>query len=609
MQAVKPHSTAQPARHLDLLDRAVDEPRPIKVVVIGAGFSGIVAAIRLAQRVKNLDLVVYEASDGIGGTWNLNKYPGAACDVPSPAYQYTFESNSNWSAYYVPGREIQEYLQGVAANYNVQQYIKIRHRVLEARFCEASGKWTLSVQRPANSVSVNGTASGLLNGHAAAVEEVEVQADVVVTGLGPLSRWKWPDIEGMRDFQGKLIHSARWETGEGDISKGWEDTVKSWTSKRVAVIGAGSTGLQIVPSLQPKVAKLFNYVRGKTWTGFPVSIPELAKDTQTTTASNYYFTDDDKANLRDGEYYQRFRMKLESEINHSHKLTIHGTDAAEKARLVFSQYMRAKLEKKPWIADHITPTFPVGCRSRTPGPGYLDALCEDNVEFIPTPIARFTPTGIQTSDGEHQKLDVIICATGFDTSFQLPFPIIGKNGVSLNDANKPYPRTYLSVATPGFPNLFQILGPNGNIAAGHLLVVVEKMADYVTDAVLKMQRELIKTMEPTQEAADDFDEYVQAYFPQTVFAHKCRSWYKAGQDEGRIVGLWPGSSLHAVKTLSNPRWEDYSYTYHSSTGTSKHTSRFAFLGNGETFNEREGNGDLAWYHREVDHPPRLLEKQ
>ncbi|KAG6883310.1 hypothetical protein C0993_006878, partial [Termitomyces sp. T159_Od127] len=229
---------------------------------------------------------------------------------------------------------------------------------------------------------------------------------------------------------------------------------------------------------------------------------------------------------------------------------------------------------------------------------YLEALCEDNVrslkltgsnerrldalqvDFIPTPIKRITPTGIETEDGKHEDVDILVCATGFDMSFRFGFPIVGRNGVDLSDKNDPYPRTYLAIATEGFPNWFQTLGPNAAVGAGSLLVIVEKQVDYVVAATLKLQRERLKSIE-------------------TVFSEKCRSWYKAGKDVGRVIALWPGSSLHAARALEHPRWEDYNYE--PLDGPVK--NRMYWLGDGQTVDNKSPNGDKAWYLKDIDYPP------
>jgi cation diffusion facilitator CzcD-associated flavoprotein CzcO len=593
--------------------KAVDEPRPIKVVVIGAGYSGIIAGIRLSQRIRNLSLTIYDSNADVGGTWYVNRYPGLACDIPSHAYQLSFEPNKNWSSYYAPGPEIREYLQGVAEKYNLLPYIQFQHRLVHAQYSETTGKWNLRLQRPRS--SPGDSSDGSPNGNATSFEEIEDTADVLLTGIGALSRWDWPDISGLKDFKGRVIHSAQWDTGEGDPSLGWEDTVKTWKDKNVAVIGVGSSALQIVPSLQPKVKKLYNYARGKTWIGVPFVGNKLAELSPAAGSNgNYRFTDEEKAKFQDEEYYKKFRIELEEELNSVHKYTILNSKESLEGRELFKGIMQQKLAKKPWIAEHLIPDFAVACRRLTPAPGYLEALCEDNVDFISTGITKVTPTGIQTSDGNHQDLDIIVCATGFDTTYKLPFPLIGRNNLTLSQAYTPHPRTYMSLAVHGFPNWFQFLGPNSGVGAGSLLVLIEKQVDYAVEAVGKIQREWIKSMEPTKDAVDDFDEYLEAYFPRTVFGQKCKSWYKMGKEEGRIVAIWPGSSLHAVKTFSHPRWEDYNYTYHSlddtqSSTVRKRPNRFTFLGNGETQNETLGNTDLAWYLRDVDVPPHLPEPQ
>ncbi|KAF9492086.1 FAD/NAD-binding domain-containing protein [Pleurotus eryngii] len=582
---------------------SIDEPRPIKVVVIGAGYSGIIAGIRFTQRVQNLDLTIYDANAGIGGTWFANKYPGLACDLPSHCYQLSFENNINWSSFYSPGPEILAYLQGVVDKYKLMKYMKLQHRLVEAKWDGDAGKWRLRMRRPV--LSAAGEAAfrqpppneaGASNIPKVEFEEFEDSADVLFTGIGNLNRWYWPDIPGLEDFKGKILHSAQWDTG--DSSSGWEESVKDWKDKRVGVIGVGSSAIQIVPALQPKVGHLVNYVRGQTWLAVPFlddMQKGLAKGGEVT---NYKYTDEDKEAFKDPEFYKNFRRKMESELNAAQDSVMVGTEMQAAARTIFKEQMLKRLAKKPWIADHIIPEFPVACRRLTPGVGYLEALCEDNVDFVPSLIKRVTPEGIETVDGDRKVLDVIVCATGFDTSYQLDFPIIGKNGVDVRDKYLPHPRTYLSVAVEGFPNWFQTLGPNSAVGAGSLLIILEKQVDYAVEATLKIQRERLKSMDPKKEAVDDFDEYLEAWFPRTVFGQKCRSWYKVGKEEGRVVALWPGSCLHAVEALEKPRWEDYNYEL-LDKGVK---NRFFYLGDGLTKNEKI-RGDMATYLDRIDHPP------
>ncbi|KAJ7665459.1 FAD/NAD-binding domain-containing protein [Mycena polygramma] len=563
---------------------AIDAPRPMRVVIVGAGFSGIIAGIRFLQRVPNIRLTIYEALGGIGGTWFANKYPGLACDIPSHCYQLTFHEKTDWSAFYAPGPEIQAYLESVVDKYNLRPFIQLEHRLTSAIYSDATGKWDLKIQH--------------LNKESGEVEEFEDHADVLFTGMGGLSRWKWPDIKGLDSFRGTLVHSAKWETEQGNQNSPWEDTVQSWGNKRVGVIGVGSSAIQIVPALQPKVKYLGNYVRGKTWIS-PTFLGDraetLGKGKQ---ESNYKFTDKDKKLFSDPAYYKEFRRDLESEFNSIHTVTLRGSPLQEGGRAAFKADMLQRLESKPMIAQHIIPDFAVGCRRLTPGPGYLEALCKDNVEFIPTEIKQILPTGIETVDGKVNELDVIVCATGFDTSYQPGFPIIGRGGVKLSEKYTPHPKLYLSVAVDGFPNWFQSLGPNSAVGSGSLLIVIERQVDYAVEATLKLQREHLKSMEIKPEAVEDWDAYIEHHFKKTVFSERCRSWYKQGKEEGRVVALWPGSCLHAVRALEHPRWEDY--TYEPLNG---HTNRFFWAGNGTTVAEETPGADKAWYLSQVDYPP------
>lgn len=558
---------------------AIDEPRRMKVVVIGAGYSGITAGIRFRQHIPNLDLTIYEANAGIGGTWYSNKYPGLACDIPSHAYQLTFENNPHWSRFYAPGPEILAYMQHVVDKWQLMPYIKLRHRLVRAEWTEETGKWMLNIRRLDDS-------------------EFQETADVLFTGIGLLSRWSWPNIDGLRTtFKGPVIHSAQWETADGGET--WEASVKNWADKKVGVIGVGSSGIQIVSALQPHVAKLVNFVRGNTWISGPFAsntLQELAGDTA---VDDYTFSEADKEKFKDPKAYHEFRHDLEAELNAAYAATMRGSEGQIMGREHLTESMKKKLAKKPWIADHLVPQFGLACRRLTPGPGYLEALCEDNVDFIPSPIKFAAENGLVTEDGQHIDLDIIVCATGYDTSFQLGFPFIGKGGIELKDKYTPHPKTYLSIAVDGFPNWFQSFGPNSAVGSGSLLAVIEKQIEYAVKATAKLQRERLKSMEVKKEAVEDFDEYLEAFFPNTVFSEPCKSWYKNGNVEGRISALYPGSTLHFTRALEHPRWEDYAYE----ALDSDKRNRFFWLGNGGTVSDFDPNGDKAFYLNNVDIPP------
>ncbi|CAL1693778.1 unnamed protein product [Somion occarium] len=562
---------------------SIDEYGPLKVVVIGAGFSGITAGIRFRQHIQNLDLTIYEKNAGVGGTWYSNRYPGLACDIPSHCYQLTFEPKTDWSAFYAPGPEILAYMQGVAEKYKLMPYIKLEHELIQARFDEPSGKWHLRIRHP--------------TGAYGEYEEIEDTADLLFCGTGSLSRWTWPDIEGLHTFKGRLFHSAQWDQQDGDS---WQESVKGWRDKTVAVIGVGSSGIQLVPALQPRVAKLFNYVRGKTWLSPPFASEKLAALVKDSASSNYIFTEEDKKAFGDPKVYRAFRHDLEDNLNSTHSATLRGSEMQNAARVAFKENMIKRLAKKPWIADHLIPDFGVACRRLTPGPGYLEALCEDNVDFVPTHIKRITEDGIELVDGTQHKIDILVCATGYDTTYQSPFPMVGRNGTNLNDKWSPHPITYLSVCVDEFPNWFFSLGPNAGVGSGSLLAVIEKQVEYAVEVTKKLQRERLKTIEVKAEAVQDYDEYIEHYFPTSVYSERCRSWYKMGKEEGRVAGLWPGSCLHSLRALRYPRWEDFNYGQ-----VDKVKNRLYWLGDGSTLNEKSMSGDRAWYLNDeyLDIPP------
>ncbi|KAI0296315.1 FAD/NAD-binding domain-containing protein [Multifurca ochricompacta] len=557
---------------------AVDEYRPIKVVCIGAGFCGILAAIRFAQKVPNIELTVYEKEKGIGGTWFVNKYPGLACDIPSHSYQYSFETNVHWSGFYASGPEILAYLNRVVEKYKLMRHIKLQHELTQASWDEVTGKWNLKIRRD--------------DGDRDAAE-IEDTADLLFLGVGILHRWSWPDIPGLGDFRGRVLHSAQWDvTEEG----GWEEGVKDWGDKAVGIIGNGSSGIQLVTALQPKVKSIVNYARSKTWIGEPFSVLTMLELAGREPGSNdYLYSEKDREAFRDEKYYKEFRHKIEADLNSVAQTTIRGSGLQKLVGELFKGEMKRRLAARPDLLEKIVPQFAVCCRRLTPGPGYLEALCTENTTLQTTPIARVTPTGIELEDGSAEHLDVLICATGFDVSYRFPFPVLGRDGLALNArwAATKGAEAYLSVAVDGFPNLFFGGGPNSAVNSGSLLAIFECQVEYAVSVGLKLQRERLKSIEVKRVAVDDWRAYME-----TVYTDPCRSWYKNA--EGRVIALWPGSCLHAARTLTHPRWEDYEYEYLDGP-----KNRLAWLGDGQTYNEKVGQGDLAWYldEKELDYPP------
>lgn len=262
----------------------------------------------------------------------------------------------------------------------------------------------------------------------------------------------------------------------------------------------------------------------------------------------------------------------------------------------FEDLMKTRLSKKPEILQSLLPGFSVGCRRLTPGPGYLEALVEDNVDFISTPIRRCLQNGVELTDGTIIELDVLVCATGFQASAPPPFEVTGKDGQTIAQKFSPFPQTYLSMVTDGFPNYFMMLGPNAAIGTGSLTMMMEMEGDYIIKCIRKMQKEDIRSMDVKPQMVKDFSQIIDSYFRRTVYMDGCKSWYKSksGADE-RITGLWPGSSLHAIEAFRSPRWEDFEYVYEGEEA-GKAVNRLAWLGNGwSSVQVDDQGGDLAFY--------------
>ncbi|OWO97359.1 hypothetical protein B2J93_8140 [Marssonina coronariae] len=554
IHSVKTAKDPKPSRTFELEDRPIDAPSTIRVAVIGAGLAGITAGILLPAKVPGISLTIYDKNAAVGGTWYENVYPGVRCDIPANVYQSTFAPKTQWTEEYAQGAEILSYWTDVAEKYNVYQYLQLRHRVAGATWDQGSGIWTLRVENLATD------------------ETYATEFDVVIMAIGRFNDWKLPDYPGIKTYKGHLRHSSAW------------DPKFDPRGKTVAVIGNGASGIQVVPNLQPLVAHLDHYARSPTWIAGSFGGEGAGRRLE----PNYY-AKELLASFSDSETYLHFRKDLESTFYRRFGTLFAGTEANENLRREFIALMGERLKQKPELLDSIVPDFPPNCRRLTPGPGYLEALTEPNVTFIRTPISHFTPTGIVTTDNIHRPVDAVICSTGANVDMRPPFPITA-HGRDLRDAWFPDPLTYLGLATPGFPNLLHLQGPN---AAGHSGTVpnqVETQVTYIAKLLRKASAQRIKSFVPSQAATDDFVAYADSFFPRTVFTASCSSWANGGRPGGRIHGHWPGSASHLNLVRRDPRWEDWEWTSGAESG-----NRFAWLGNGWTGKEVRGEGDLTPY--------------
>ncbi|TPX30591.1 hypothetical protein SmJEL517_g05874 [Synchytrium microbalum] len=491
-------------------------PALYKLVCIGAGCAGVYMAYRVPRALKDVSLVIYDKNPSLGGTWLENRYPGCACDIAAHHYSWSFELNPNWTSSYAGAEEIWRYQDAVADKYDCKKYMKFNTRITDASFDEKAGVWKLT-----------GTGA---NG-----EAITDECEVLVSGMGALNSWKWPDIKGLEDFKGKKMHTAAW------------DQKYDLTGKTVACIGTGASAIQTIPKVQKVAAHLDVYQRSPVW------VPSmLAGDTVTYTEAQKQRWRDHPEELK--AFYDAFCDGSEDGF----KLFMANSPGnKEWLATVLKRY--ETLIPDPAFRKKVTPDYDIGCRRITPHETYLQAIQEKNVDLIVEKIDHIVANGVVTKDGVLHPVDVLITATGFDTSFIPRVEITGLGGLTLKKAWSDISEGYLGTAVAQFPNYFMFLGPQTPIGQASLLPYMEAQGDYIMKCIEKMQVDSIKYMSPNVQVQREFNDWSQAYLKKTVWASSCSSWYKDAK--GRNMAIWPGSAKHFINFLKTPRMEDYDLVY------------------------------------------------
>jgi cation diffusion facilitator CzcD-associated flavoprotein CzcO len=392
--------------------------RHLRIVCVGAGAAGLQIAYKAERALENIDLQIYEKNSDVGGTWLENRYPGCTCDIPSHSYQFTWARNPNWSRFYSSSEEIWQYFKDISTKYDLEKYVQLKTTVESAIWDEESGKWKLRILGPDG-------------------KEVDDQCDILISGSGVLNSWKYPNIPGLDLFRGKLMHSAKW------------DSTYDLSGKRVAVIGGGSSAVQVIPNIQATVGKLYAFLRSPVWitTGFGAKYAGPG-------GTNFDYSEEQMQKWReDPEEYNKYARDVEGELNKRFNLMhMHSADQKNSRKLI-SDLMVNKIGDEK-ISKKMIPEFALGCRRMTPGSGYLESLTKDNVEVIHESAVRLTETGIVDESGIEHEVDVVICATGFDTSFTPHFKVIGRNGADIKKQFGDQPVGYLGITAENFPNMF-----------------------------------------------------------------------------------------------------------------------------------------------------------
>ena len=410
----------------------------------------------------------------------------------------------------------------------IEKYIKLRHKIQKLSWDDETAQWT---------VTIEDLATGKI---------LEDHCDIVINGGGILNKWKWPTgIEGLHDFKGKLMHSAQYN--EGMDLKG----------KRVALIGAGSSAVQILPNIYNDVSEVYHWIRSKIWITAGFAQAFAGPD-----GANFSYTEEQQKMFEDSDKYKAYCKMIEGELNQRFSFIINGSSEQKAAREFSENEMKTLLADRPELLEAIMPTdFFVACRRPTPGNGYLEALRGPKVTAYTEQLQRITPTGFIDPEGKEHEVDVIICATGFDTSYNTPVPVI-VNGVDKQAEWKKLqnPPSYLSLGYAGIPNMFVFGGAYCPSAHGSFFPLIDAYVSYVIQVIEKMQVENIRSVTPKMEPTRQFLRHANTFLKRTSWTGPCSSWFKGGTKDG-TPAIYPGSRLHFLRMLEKPRFEDYEIMY------------------------------------------------
>jgi cation diffusion facilitator CzcD-associated flavoprotein CzcO len=494
--------------------RSMPSPRraALRIAIIGSGFSGIGMAIRL-KRMGYTSFTIFEAASELGGTWRDNTYPGAACDVPSHLYSFSFEANPTWSRAFSHQQEILDYLKHCARKYQVDTAMKFNARVTAARFDETRLVWLLDI---------------VCNGVRKTVE-----ADAVISAVGQFSRPAMPQIDGLDMFDGKIFHSSRW------------DHDYPLEGKRVAVIGTGASAIQFIPRIQPHVAKLLLFQRTAPWIMPKRDDPVSARMHRL--FSRLPFT---QRCVRSAIYWQMETRGLGFFVNP--KLV---NPAMKFAR----SYLERRV-KDPALRAKLTPDYRLGCKRVLLSSDYYPALSQPNVEVSTTPIRTIVHDGIVTADGVHHAVDAIICGTGFQVNdVGTPFDVTGTGGADLSVRwLRDGPEAYLGTSIADFPNFFMLVGPNTILGHNSMIYMIESQVQYVADCLRELERRDARTMNLRADVQHKFNTEIQRDMQRTVWASGCHSWYQT--KAGKITAIWPGFTFTFRRRTRRVRSSEYNYS-------------------------------------------------
>ncbi len=478
--------------------------RPLRFAIIGAGMSGILAAIKL-EEAGYPDWAIYEKASRLGGTWRENTYPGIACDVPSHLYSYSFAPNPDFSHIYSPGAEIQAYFEGIARRYGVDGRVQYGTEIARSTF--EGGRWRLETTRGERD-----------------------EADVVVAATGVLHHPNLPDLAGLASFAGARFHSARWDHGV------------PLDGRRIGIIGTGSTAVQMTSALVDRVAKLTLFQRTAQWIAPQENPP--------------YDAGQRAAFRQSPESLRELRAQMSQVFAESFSNAV--VDASSPQMQVLEGICRENLETNvhdPVLREKLRPSYRAACKRLIISPDFYAAIQKPNAELVTDAIAEVEPRGVRTRDGRLHELDVLVLATGFRADrFMRPMQVTGRDGTRLDEVWAKRPIAYLSISIPDFPNLFMLNGPNGPVGNFSLIEVAELQMAYILKLVAELRAGRCRAISPSAAATTAFDAARVEAAKNTVWITGCRSLYL---DDRGIPAVWPWTFDRFREEMAAPRLEAY----------------------------------------------------
>ena len=474
------------------------------MIIVGAGFAGLGMAIKLKQAGIR-DFVILERDSEVGGTWRDNQYPGAACDVPSNLYSFSFIPNPNWSRAYSPANEILDYIRYMVDAYELEAHIRFNTNVEMLKFDEDRGVWRAHAD---NNTFVGRTA---------------------LLASGPLSDCGFPNITGIDEYRGKKMHSARW------------DHSYDFHGKKVAVIGTGASAVQIVPELVKRAKQLTVFQRTPGWV-----LPRLDAQTPEWNKAIFRMLPRTQDAVRKALYGIHETMALG---------VIWNTPMTSLLERLARAHLRRQV-KDPWLRRELTPDFTIGCKRVLMSSDYYPALQQPNCKLITYPIDRISEHGIRTAEGIEHRFDCIVFATGFHVNNQgAPFDIIGKGGRNLGEEWRGGAQAYKSVNVAGYPNLFITFGPNSGPGHNSALVYMESQLDYAVRGVKRILEEDLKMLDVRPHAQKRYNERIQKRLAGTNWNSGCSSWYLT--EDGFNATMYPGFATQFASQMKRFRDRDY----------------------------------------------------